>query len=164
MKRLQRFFIWLPCVLLLAGCASAGGSGGASSIDGFQRDLGRLLVPTLAEARMKVWAKHNWHLRREQSETQNLYWESEWRAFNAPEGSAVTGPSEARGRIIIRGRRVAGELDGGAQFRVTMYGEYEVRGGASDQWRPASPSEDVERVFNTVAGDLSLEVRTGIRR
>jgi hypothetical protein len=45
-----------------------------------------------------------------------------------------------------------------------MYGEYEVRGGASDQWRPASPSEDVERVFNTVAGDLSLEVRTGIRR
>ncbi len=161
MKRLKRFMLVFPCALVLAGCA-AGAGGGANPR--YTRDFGRLLVPTLEEARLKVWAKHNWHLRRDENESQNVYWESEWRPFQPPEGAAITGPTEARGRIILRGRRVAGELDGGSQFRVTFVGEYEVRGGASPDWRPVEPPEDAVDVFEKVSSDLSLEVRTGVRR
>jgi hypothetical protein len=164
MRALKRVLTVLPCVLLMAGCASAGGGTGAGAVQGYTRDLGRLLIPTLEAARQKIWAKYNWHLYREQVEFQNVLWESEWRDFNAPEGAAVTGPTEARGRVVIRGRRVAGELDGGSQYRVTFVGEYEVRGGATTEWRPASLPEDADDVFAEVAGDMALEVRTGVRR
>ena len=161
MKQLKRFLVCAPCVMILAACASGGGGGLSSR---YSRDLGRHLVPTLEEARLKVWAKHNWHLYREQSEQQNVYWESQWRPFNPPAGAAVTGPTEARMRIMIRGRRMVGELDGGAQFRVTLDGEYEVRGGSSTQWRPAPIPEEAEDVFDQVFNDMSLEIRTGVRR
>lgn len=165
MRRLPRVFFWVPCVLALAGCASGGSAGsGANPSESYTRDFGRLLVPTLDEARLKVWAKHNWHVRREQVEYQNIYWESDWRPFNVPESMAITGPTEARGRIIIRGRRVADELDGRGLYRVTFVGEYQVRGGSSEQWRPGDIPEDAEDVFAQVAGDLALEVRTGVRR
>ena len=53
MKKLQRFLVCAPCVMILAACAS-GGTGGLSSR--YTRDLGRQLIPTLEEAVMKVWA------------------------------------------------------------------------------------------------------------
>jgi len=158
MKSLRSLWA-IPLALLLAGCASSGGSGGTT----FSRDLGRQLVPTFEEARLKTWNKHNWALVRDEVDFQTVYWESDWRAFD-PEGPAVTGPDEARGRIVVRGRRVGGELDGGSLYRMTFVGEYEVRGGAMDSWTPMSPPNDAERVFNQVLGDLELEIRTGVRR
>ncbi len=161
MKQLQRFLVCLPCVMILAACASGGGGGLSTR---YSRDLGRHLLPTLGEARLKVWAKHNWHVRREEREQQNVYWESDWRAFNPPEGGALTGPTEARIRILVRGRRMVAELDGGAQYRVTLEGVYEVSGGTSSEWRPAPIPEEAEDVFDQVYNDMSLEIRTGIRR
>ena len=161
MKLLRRFLLCVPCVVALAACASGGGGNMSSR---YSRDLGRQLLPTIDEARLKVWAKHNWHLQREEREQQNVYWESVWRAFNPPAGAAVTGPTDARMRIVMRGRRMIGELDGGAQYRITLQGEYEVSGGTSDQWRPAPIPEEAEDVFDLVYSDLSLEIRTGVRR
>ncbi len=162
MRKLQWFLLCVPCVVVLAACASGGGGGSMSSQ--YSRDLGRHLVPTLAEARLKVWAKHNWHLFREELEVQNVYWESDWRAFNPPAGGALTGPTDARMRILIRGRRMVQELDGGAQYRTSLVGEYEVSGGTSSQWRPAPIPQEAEDVFDLVFNDMSLEIRTGVRR
>ncbi len=162
MRQFVRKTLWLPCMLLIAGCASGGGAADGGRM-GYQRDLGRLLQPTLDEARLKVWQKHNWHLQREELEFQNIYWETQWRPFNVDTGNAV-GPTEARGRIVIRGRRVGGELDGGSVYRVTMVGQYQVRGGVTDDWRPAPLPDDAEDVFDQVFSDLSLELRTGVRR
>ena len=67
-------------------------------------------------------------------------------------------------RIIIRGRGMVAELDGGLQFRVTFDGEYEVRGGVSPDWRPAPAPDEAEDVFDQVFNDMSLEIRTGVRR
>ena len=161
MKRLQRFLVCAPCVVILAACASGGGGSMSSR---YSRDLGRQLVPTLEEARLKVWAKHNWHLAREENTQTRVYWESQWRAFEPPAGAAVTGPTEARMRIIIRGRSMVAELDGGVQFRVTFDGEYEVSGGASPDWRPGPVPEEAEDTFDEVFNDMSLEIRTGVRR
>ena len=161
MKKLQRFLVLAPCVMILAACASGGGAGLSSR---YSRDLGRHLVPTLEEARLKVWAKHNWHLRREESTQTRVFWESEWRAFDPPAGAAVTGPTEARMRIIISGRAMVAELDGGVQFRVRFEGQYEVSGGATPDWRPAPVPEEAEDAFDLVFNDISLEIRTGVRR
>lgn len=161
MKKLQRFLVCAPCVMILAACAS-GGTGGLSSR--YTRDLGRQLVPTLEEAVMKVWAKDNWHVQRQESTQTRVLWESQWRPFEPPAGPAVTGPTEARMRIIIRGRGMVAELDGGLQFRVTFDGVYEVRGGVSTDWRPAPAPDEAEDVFDQVFNDMSLEIRTGVRR
>ncbi len=161
MKKLQRFLVLAPCVVILAACASGGGAGLSSR---YSRDLGRQLVPTLEEARVKVWAKHNWHLYREELTQTRVYWESQWRPFEPPAGAAVTGPTEARMRIVVRGRAMVAELDGGVQFRVTFDGEYEVAGGASTDWRPAPVPEEAEDAFDQVFSDMSLEIRTGVRR
>ena len=147
--------------MILAACAS-GGTGGLSSR--YTRDLGRQLIPTLEEAVMKVWAKDNWHVQRRESTQTRVLWESQWRLFEPPAGPAVTGPTEARMRIIIRGRGMVAELDGGLQFRVTFDGEYEVRGGVSTDWRPAPAPDEAEDVFDQVFNDMSLEIRTGVRR
>ena len=162
MKQLKRVLFCLPCVMILAACASGGGGGGLSNR--YSRDLGRHLVPTLEEARLKIWAKLNWHLYREQVEYQNVYWESDWRPFSPPVAGAVTGPDDARVRIVIRGRRMIQELDGGAQYRVTLEGEYEVSGGTSSEWRVAPIPEEAEDVFDQVYNEMSLEIRTGVRR
>jgi hypothetical protein len=161
MKQIQRFLVCLPCVMILAACASGGGGGLSNR---YTRDLGRHLVPTLQEARLRVWSKLNWNLQREQVEFQNVYWESEWRGFNPPEGAAVSGPTDARVRIIIRGRRMVEELDGGAQYRVSLDGEYEVSGGVSADWRAAPVPDEAEDVFDQMYSELSLEIRTGVRR
>ncbi len=161
MKRLQRFLVCLPCLVILAACASGGGGGLSSR---YSRDLGRQLVPTLEEARLKVWAKHNWHIYRQEDNQTRVYWESQWRPFEPGTGAAVTGATEARMRIIIRGRSVVAELDGGYQFRVTFEGDYEVAGGTSPDWRPAPIPEEAEDAFDLVFNDMSLEIRTGVRR
>ena len=160
MKRSFRALAVLPVVAVMAACASSGGGGQST----YTRDLGRQLVPTLEEARLKMWNKHNWALAREQVESQNIYWESSWREFDPPVGAAVTGPEDARLRILIRGRRVAGELDGGALYRTTFVGEYQVRGGMYDEWTPMAPPREAQQVFQQVLGDIELEIRTGVRR
>ncbi len=161
MKQLQRLLVCLPCVMILAACASGGGGGLSNR---YTRDLGRHLVPTLEEARQKVWTKLNWDLQREQVEYQNVYWESAWRPFTPPAGPAVSGPTDGRVRVIIRGRRMVEELDGGAQYRVSLDGEYEVSGGVSSDWRGAPIPEEAEDAFDQVYSELSLEIRTGVRR
>ena len=170
MKTTLRMLLWLPVLVLAAGCASGGGGSGGAAVGTYTRDFGRLLLPTLDEARQKIWSKHNWHVRRQQIEYQNIYWESEWRPFNPPGGASFNAPTEARGRIVIRGRRVASELGTDASgspagvYRVTYVGEYQVRGGPDPDWRPAPMPDEVREVFEEVAGDLALEVRTGVRR
>ena len=161
MKQAHRVISWMACSLALSACASGGG--GPVS-DQFTSDLGRQLYPSVEEARLKVWGKHNWHVRQELVEPNVFYVESEWRPFTPPEGAAVTGPEEARIRIVIRGRRVAGELDGGTQYRVTFEGDYEVRGGATPDWRAAPVPREAVTEFRRVLGDIELEIRTGVRR
>jgi hypothetical protein len=56
------------------------------------------------------------------------------------------------------------ELDGGAQYRVSLDGEYEVSGGLSSDWRAAPIPEEAEDAFDQVYSELSLEIRTGVRR
>lgn len=161
MRRFTVAAVVLFPAMIFGACASSGGASGGGL--GYTRDFGRLLVPLLAEAQQKVYQKHNWNIYREEVEFQNIYWETEWRPFNVADAGPMA-PSEARGRIIIRGRRVGGELDGGSVYRVTFVGEYEVRGGSTMDWRPAPMPEGTREVFERVAGDLALEVRTGVRR
>lgn len=165
-------FLGLGLILVgavaLEGCASSGGGDGSSV---YRRDLGRLLEPILEETRLKIWNRHGWQAVRRETEYQHLLWESDWRAFHPQTTGAATDPTDARGRIVIRGRRVQDEMGSnrvggeGGLYRVTFHGEFEVRGGIEgDDWRPTGVPEAARTVFDEVYDDMYLELRTGIRR
>ena len=159
-------------MLLLGACAS---SGGGSESAPYRRDLGTQYEFTLEEARLKMWNRHGWNQVRRQSEYQNLYWESDWRNFVPSVTGVATDPLDARARIVIRGRRVQEQLGStrtadaspteGGVYRITFFGEYEVRGGMmGGDWRRVSPPEEVVELFDKVYDDMFLEVRTGVIR
>jgi len=142
-------------------CASGGGGGSNS----YRRDLGRLLLPILEETQLKIWNRHGWQAVRREVEYQHLLWESDWRFFTPEMTGAATDPTDARGRVVIRGRRVQDELDEEGLYRVTFFGEFEVRGGLEgDGWRPGPVPDSAREVFDLVFGDMYLELRTGLRR
>lgn len=143
---------------LALACASSGGEGGALE-NKYTHDFGRLLLPALEDGRNRVWSRHNYHLNRQEQDYNSVYYESQWRPWAVEDGAWT----DARIRIVIRGRRVASELDGSGLYRVYADGEYEVT-DASGAWQPQPPPEAVRKEFDKVFGDLALEVRTGVRR
>lgn len=158
----------LNLAIIATACASSGG--GAS--EAYRRDLGRLLEPLLEESRLKIWNLHGWDQVRRESEYGNLYWESAWRGIEPEATGAATDAENARARILIRGRRVEDQAGSsrtdlnapGGVYRVTFYGEFEVRGGiVGDDWRPSPVPDAVRALFDRVYDDMYLEVRTGIR-
>lgn len=153
----------VAALAMLAGCASAGGSG-SSALGNYRRDFGRQVVSTLEQGIETVWSKHNYHLQRQARESSSVYYESQWRPWQLSDRTALGNPTDSRIRIILRGRRVGEGIDGVGVYHIYFEGEQQVRGGQTPDWRPIAVTPAANEEFARVAGDLELEIRAGVRR
>lgn len=163
---MRRVFAWTTAVTLtlgLAACASSGGGAGSNS--SFRSDMGRLLAEPVAVARQKVWAKHNIPLYREETAFRSIVYESEWMPREPTPAEAAAGVTDARNRIVLRGRRVEGEMDvTTGVYRVTFELDNQVVTALNPDWHPAAIPDQVVRDYRRVLSDLELELRSGVRR
>ena len=92
-------------------------------------------------------------------------YESQWMPRAPTPAEAAEGVTAARNRVMIRGRRIEGELDMvSSVYRVTFEVNNEVRSALLPDWHPGPmPDAPMER-FRRVLSDMNLELRTGVRR
>ena len=151
-------------VLAAAGCASAGG--GAGSRDTLWReDLGRMNKATISQGVAKIVQKHGLRINRQEDRPREVYYEMEWitRAVTAEE--ELRGVTDARNRIVLRGRLLESGFGAGTEaFRVTWEVENEVTTPTTSGWNPDTIPEEAIAQFRPIFSELSMETRTGVRR
>ena len=149
-------------VLLLgiAGCVTAGA--GPVSQNFWREDLGRMNTATIDDALGKIAQKHALRLENRFVQGGEVRWELGWipRAVVAEE--ELRGVTNARNRILIKGvESGAGNID---NYRMTWELANEVTTETNSNWHPDIVPASVIEEFRQVYADLTLEVRTGVRR
>lgn len=155
--------IWLPALAtsLCLGCASGGVQ--SMSETHWREDMGRMNHQTLLEGLDKIFHKHALQVARDETSAREFYYESRWIVRPVLVLQDAVGATNARNRIVIRGHRLEGGMTGDI-YRVTWDVENEVTTGTNPSWHPAPIPDDVVEQFRPVYSDLSMEVRTGLRR
>jgi len=164
MRKRPMFPLALAIVLTLAfqGCASGGSGGGDGGRESLYReDIGSVLFEPFAEARFKMWGKHNIPLLREEISRRNVFWESSWIVRTPSLSESAIG---ARNRVVIRGYQTGENLDGTGVYRMTFTVENQIRTDFAPDWHPAPFPEEVSETYRRLYGDLMMEVRAGVRR
>ena len=167
-SRPRTLLAWAAVVAVVggfgAGCASGGVSGYTETL--WREDMGRITQGTLEDGLDKVVVrKYGLLLNRNEVRGRDLYYETTWEPRNDifAEEEAV-GVTKARNRIVLRGRMLEASFDGSGVFRFTWEVENEVTTTDTPEWHAGvMPSEVVEK-YRPIYSDLSLEVRTGVRR
>ena len=159
---------WVAVVTVVgvygAGCASGGVSGYTETL--WREDMGRITQGTLEDGLDKVVVrKYGLLLNRNEVQGRDLYYELAWdtrdEIFAQEEAIGVT---KARNRIVIRGRMLEASFDGSGVFRFTWEVENEVTTTDAPQWHPNVMPEEVIEKYRPIYSDLTLEVRSGVRR
>lgn len=147
-----------------AGCASGGGGAVRDTV--WREDLGRTTGLTLGEGVAKIAQKHGLRIyRQELGRPRELYFELAWVPRAAVAAEEARGVTNARNRIVVRGRLLErGMAAGDRYYRVTWEVENEVTSVTATSWHPDVIPEEVVEQFRPVFRDLAMEVRTGIRR
>ncbi len=151
----------LALVLLgIAGCVSAGA--GPVSQNYWREDLGRLNVATIDEALNRVIQKHSLRLQDRNLIGGEVRWELDWIPREVVAEEELRGVTNARNRIVIRGvESGAANVD---NYRMTWELANEVTSEADSNWHPDIVPASVIEEFRRIYLDLTLEVRTGVRR
>ena len=157
---------WVAMVTVVgvfgAGCASGGVSGYAETL--WREDLGRITQATLEDGLDKMIRKHALQLDRNQPSGRDLYYELGWRTRDIFAQEEAIGVTKARNRIVIRGRMIEASLDGSGVYRFTWELENEVATVDTPEWHPNAIPEEVVEQYRPIYSDLTLEVRSGVRR
>jgi len=158
----------LPALVAVAGAlvvagACATGGGGTSQRTSWREDMGRLTQSTLRAGVEKIFRKHAVRIGRTESTARDLYYESVWQPREVMATEEVNGVTNARNRIVLRGRRVQSDM-GGSVFRVTWELQNEVTSLTASDWHPGIVPDQVMEQYRPVYSDLVLETRTGVRR
>lgn len=146
---------------VVGACATGGGgSGGRTS---WREDMGRLTGSTLQAGVEKIFQKHAVRISRTESTARDLYYESVWEPREVMATEEVNGVTNARNRIVLRGRQVQSDM-AGSVFRVTWELQNEVTSLTAPDWHPGVVPDEVMEQYRPVYSDLVLETRTGVRR
>lgn len=148
-------------VATITACAT----GGVGSVErtSWREDMGRLTQSTLQAGIQKIFRKHAVRVGRQESTARDLYYESVWEPREVMATEEVNGVTNARNRIVLRGRRVQSDMGGGL-FRVTWELQNEVTSKTASDWHPGAVPDEVRERYRPVFSDLVLETRTGVRR
>ena len=147
-------------LLGVAGCVTAGA--GPVSQNFWREDLGRLNVATIDEALQKVIQKHSLRLQDRQAIGGEVRWELQWIPREVVAEEELRGITNARNRIVIRGvESGAANVD---NYRMTWELANEVTSETDPSWHPDIVPASVIEEYRQIYADLTLEVRTGIRR
>lgn len=145
------------------GCASGGGFQAVSETH-WREDMGRINLSTLETGMNRIFVKHGVQEARRQTAGREIYYETRWITRPVFSGEEALGASNARNRIVIRAHRLEGTMAGGSIYRVTWDVENEITTTTNPAWHPSRIPEDVVEQFRPVYSDLSMEIRTGLRR
>lgn len=157
---------WVAAVTVFggfgAGCASGGAQGYTETL--WREDMGRITQGTMDDGLDKMIRKYALQLNRREVRGRDLYYEFAWQPRDLFAEEETTGITKARNRIVIRGRMLEASFDGSGVFRFTWEVENEVTSADTPEWHASvMPSEVVEQ-YRPIYSDLSLEVRSGVRR
>ena len=145
-----------------AGCASGGVSGYTETL--WREDMGRITRPTMEDGLDKMVRKYALQLNRSDVRGSDLYYEFAWQPRDPFAEEEATGVTKARNRIVLRGRMLEASFDGSGVFRFTWEVENEVTSADTPEWHAnLMPAEVVEK-YRPIYSDLTLEVRSGVRR
>lgn len=152
---------WLAAVwaggLLAGGCAS----GGVQAFEETQmrEDMGRITQGTLEDGLSKMIRKYALQLVFNDVRGRDLYYETAWESRPVLAEEEVVGVTNARNRIVIRGRRLETQV-----FRFHWQVDNEVTTVTRPEWHAARIPDDVVKNYTKIYSDLSMEVRSGVRR
>ncbi|MCY4573931.1 MAG: hypothetical protein OXF01_14140 [Gemmatimonadetes bacterium] len=143
---------------VIAGCATAG----AVAQNFWREDLGSLNQATIEAALTKIIQKHSLQLNQVYDQGGEIRWELTWISREVVAEEELRGVTNARNRIVIRGvESRVGNVD---NYRMTWELANEVTTESNGNWHPAIVPASVIAEFQPVYADLTLEVRTGVRR
>lgn len=147
---------------LVAGCASGGVSSRAANM--WREDMGRVTRVTLETGLDKIVQKHALQIARTQDSSREIYYETIWMGRDVLADEEVRGVTNARNRILLKGRRLESTMAGAGVYRITWELENEVTTAGVDGWHPDVVPDQVVEDFRPIYSDLMLEVRTGLIR
>ena len=145
-----------------AGCASSGVQGYTETL--WREDMGRITQGTLEDGLEKMIRKYGLRLDRDEVRGRDLYYELGWRPRDLYAEEEAAGVTKARNRIVIRGRRLEDQFDGSGIFRFSWEVQNEVSTAETPEWHARLIPPEVVEAFRPIYSDLTLEVRTGVRR
>lgn len=154
------FAAWLAAATvagLFAGCASGGVEAYAETL--WREDMGRITQGTLEDGLDKMVRKYALRLNRQEEAARDLYYETAWSTRDLLATEETQGVTNARNRIVIRGRR----LEAGV-FRFSWELQNEVTTTMVAEWHAHLIPPEVVEEYRPIYSDLMLEVRTGVRR
>lgn len=145
-----------------AGCASGGVQGYTETL--WREDMGRITQGTMEDGLDKMIRKYGLQLDRNETRGRDLYYELAWRSREVLAAEDAAGVTKARNRIVIRGRRLEDQFDGSGIFRFTWEVQNEVSTAETPEWHAELIPEEVVEDYRPIYSDLTLEVRSGVRR
>lgn len=157
---------WVAAVTVFGGIAAGCASGGVQAYTEtlWREDMGRITQGTLEDGLDKMIRKYGLQLGRNEVRGRDLYYELGWRPRELYAEEEAAGVTRARNRIVIRGRRLEDQFDGSGIFRFSWEVQNEVSTDQTPEWHArAIPGEVVEE-YRPIYSDLTLEVRSGVRR
>ena len=145
-----------------AGCATGGVSSQSREI--WREDMGRVTRATLETGLDKIVRKHALQIARTQDSSREIYYETLWMTREVLAEEEARGVTNARNRILLKGRRLESTMAGAGVYRITWELENEVTAVGVEGWHPDTVPGAVVEEFRPVYSDLMLEVRTGLIR
>lgn len=146
----------------LWGCATGGVASQAREI--WREDMGRVTRVTLETGLDKIVRKHALQIARTQDSSREIYYETLWINREVLAEEEARGVTNARNRIVLKGRRLESTMAGAGVYRITWELENEVTEVGVEGWHPDAVPGQVVEEFRPVYSDLMLEVRTGLIR
>ena len=146
-------------LLGIAGCATAG----PVARNYWREDLGNLNVATIDDALSKIVPKHSLRVvNRLVGQGGDARWELNWIPREVVAEEELRGVTAARNRILITGVQSAGGAIDNYRMRWELANE--VTSQTNSNWHPDIVPASVIEEFRRIYADLTLEVRTGVRR
>lgn len=141
-----------------SACASGGTATGSDGV--WREDIGRITKATVAAGLDRVVRRHTLKVDRQEDRPREFYYELAWIPRDVTSEEEIFGVTDARNRIVIRGRSGAS----GDLYRVMWELENEVASVANPEWHSGRIPESVIARFRPVLADLNMEMRTGLQR
>ncbi len=156
-------------VMAVTACASSGVSPGSEGV--WREDMGRMSRETMVAGLDRIVRKHALKVDREQERNREFVYELAWISRDVTAEEEVFGVTDARNRIVIRGRTsggVAGGTDADVMsrevYRVSWELQNEVVSVTNPEWHSGRIPELVVERFRPIFADLGMEIRSGLNR
>lgn len=121
------------------------------------RDLGEVDGEALDRAVFDVLVEERgFNLARRSRQFASVYYETEWRERDTPEAEEARGVTDARSRILLRGRRTS---DG--SYRTTLEAESQVRTDSLPSWHSARVGPEFREWVDSVVEALGRSMAPG---